>query len=410
MDRWGIPALEQPGAAIFIAALLIQSIGNGLFVSFVIIYFNKVADLPLADVGLALTIASGVGLVANPLAGQIVDRAGAKNMVAISQVIQAIGYATYFFAHSIPLVIAVTLITMFGERIFWVAFPTLVAAIAPPAERDRWYAFTSAVRNAGLGAGGLVAAGVISLAGQSGYGLLLGADIAGFALAAAILITRVPAIGTRPRQVDHGGYREVLRDRPAMTVTGCNVLFAYCAMLIFFALPIYVVDTLDEPAWVVGFLFALNTALLALGQTLAIDLVGHWRRTRVLAVAGGIWVTASALFALGLSVPHAALIPYLTVVVMLYTMGELIHAPTSTSLVASLAPEALRGRYLSMISLSWGIAQTIGPALFTGLLTVNSFAPWGVTAVFALTGALVVVTAEPYISAELLRPRARSAS
>jgi MFS family permease len=410
MERWGIPALDLPGSRIFILALLIQSVGNGLFVSFVLIYFHKVAGIALADVGLAITIASGIGLVANPVAGQIVDRAGAKNMVSVSQVVQAAGYASFFLVHSFTGVIVVTLITMFGERIFWVAFPTLVAAISPPDERDRWYAFTSAVRNAGLGAGGLVAGVVVWLAGQSGYHLLLGADVAGFALAASILILRVPPIGGRPRAMDHGGYREVVRDRPAMTVTGANVIFAYCAMLIFFAMPVYVVDTLDQPAWMVGLLFALNTALLALGQTLAVDLVGNWRRTRVLAVAGIIWVTASALFACALAIPDALLPPYLALVVILYTLGELIHAPTSTSLVASLAPDALRGRYLAMISLSWGIAQTIGPALFTGLLAWSGVAPWAVTAVIAAGGALLVLTAEPFISAEVLRPRARSAA
>src|SRR3954451_2455680 len=88
MERWGIPALDQPGAVVFMLALLIQSVGNGLFVSFVLIYFHNVAGLKLSDVGLAITIASAVGLVANPLAGQIVDRAGAKNMVSASLVVQ----------------------------------------------------------------------------------------------------------------------------------------------------------------------------------------------------------------------------------------------------------------------------------------------------------------------------------
>lgn len=404
MDRWGVPALDQPGASVFVAALLIHALGNGLFYSFVLIYFNKVAGLPLAEVGLALTVSSGVGLLANPIAGQIVDRVGSKQMVVLSQVIQAIGYAGYFFADSFPSVIGVTLITMFGERIFWVAFPTMVAVISPSGERDRWFAFTSAVRNAGLGAGGLIAGLVIGLAGESGYRILLGADIAGFTIAATLLTTRVPRIGDRPRTTHHGGYRQVLRDRPAVTIAGANALFAYCAMVAFFGLPVFVVETLDLPAWIVGFLFALNTALLALAQTVAIRAVGGWRRTRVLAAAGLIWVVTSGLFAAALALPRWVLLPYVMLVVMLYTLGELIHAPTATSLVASLAPDALRGRYLALVSLSWGVAQTIGPALFTGLLSWHAVAPWAATAGIALIGALLARSAEPFIPAELQRP------
>jgi MFS family permease len=408
LERLGVPRFAQPGSSVLIAALLIQSIGNGLFYSFVLIYFHKVAGLPLAQVGLAVTIASGIGLFANPIAGQIVDRVGAKQMVSLSQAIQAVGYASFFIADSIPMVVVVMMITMFGERIYWVAFPTLVSNISAPGERDRWFAFTTAVRNAGLGLGGAISGAVIWLAGNDGYRILLGANVVGYTVASSLLILRVPRIGEGVRSADHGGYKQVLRDRPAMTVTGANVIFAYCAMLIYFGLPVYVVETLDLPAWVVGLLFALNTAQLALGQTLAIRAVEAWRRTRILAAAGLIWVVTAGLFAFALALPRSVLLPYIILVLMIYTFGELIHAPTSTSLVASLAPDALRGRYISMISLSWGIAQTVGPALFTGLLTVNGVLPWSVTALFALGSVALVLWAEPAIPRGILRPETRS--
>ncbi len=407
MEKWGIPEMDIPGTRVFIFALFIQSIGNGLFYSFVLIYFHKVVGLPLAQVGLALTIASGIGLLANPVAGQIVDKIGARQMVVFAQALQAIGYAGFFFADSIPMVIGVMIITMFGERVYWVAFPTLVATISPPGGRDRWFAFTSAVRNGGLGAGGVLAAGVIWLAGQTGYRILLGADVVGFAVAAAIIFWRVPSMGERIRSATHGGYRQVLADRPAMTVAGANVVFAYCALLVYVALPVFIVETLDMPAWVVGFLFALNTVQLSLGQTLAIRVVSSWRRTRILAAAGGVWIITSGLFALALALPKSILLPYMVVVIMLYTVGELIHAPTSTSLVASLAPDALRGRYLSMVALSWGIAQTIGPGLFTGLLSYNNIAPWIATALIAASGAILVLSAESRIADDILRTGSR---
>ena len=135
--------------------------------------------------------------------------------------------------------------------------------------------------------------------------------------------------------------------------------------------------------------------------------MSSWRRTRILAAAGGVWIITSGLFALALALPKSILLPYMVVVIMLYTVGELIHAPTSTSLVASLAPDALRGRYLSMVALSWGIAQTIGPGLFTGLLSYNNIAPWIATALIAASGAILVLSAESRIADDILRTGSR---
>ena len=49
------------------------------------------------------------------------------------------------------------------------------------------------------------------------------------------------------------------------------------------------------------------------------------------------------------------------------TMGELILVPTSSKYVADLAPADMRGRYMSIYWLSWGMARTLAP-LIGGLL------------------------------------------
>jgi MFS family permease len=45
------------------------------------------------------------------------------------------------------------------------------------------------------------------------------------------------------------------------------------------------------------------------------------------------------------------------------TVVELLIAPTFTSFVANLAPEELRGRYMSAYWVSWSVSRGIGPAL-----------------------------------------------
>jgi MFS family permease len=52
------------------------------------------------------------------------------------------------------------------------------------------------------------------------------------------------------------------------------------------------------------------------------------------------------------------------------TFGELILVPTASKYVADLAPADLRGRYMSIYWLSWGLARTLAP-LIGGFLNDN---------------------------------------
>jgi MFS family permease len=54
--------------------------------------------------------------------------------------------------------------------------------------------------------------------------------------------------------------------------------------------------------------------------------------------------------------------------VAIWTLGEIAMAPTSSSIVADLAPMALRGRYQGVFQMSWGSAMFVGPALGTVVL------------------------------------------
>ena len=48
---------------------------------------------------------------------------------------------------------------------------------------------------------------------------------------------------------------------------------------------------------------------------------------------------------------------------VIITIGELIIVPTSSTYVANLAPPDMRGRYMSIYSLTWSLSIGIGPVL-----------------------------------------------
>jgi MFS family permease len=47
--------------------------------------------------------------------------------------------------------------------------------------------------------------------------------------------------------------------------------------------------------------------------------------------------------------------------IVIITIGEMIVVPTSQSIAANFAPEAMRGRYMAIFGLSWAIPSTVGP-------------------------------------------------
>ncbi len=52
------------------------------------------------------------------------------------------------------------------------------------------------------------------------------------------------------------------------------------------------------------------------------------------------------------------------------TVGELMVIPTASTYTANRAPENMRGRYMSLLALTWGAGSMVGP-LLGGFLNDN---------------------------------------
>jgi MFS family permease len=394
-ERFGLPHLDRPGSVTLYVATWIDAVGSGLFLTFYLLYLTKAAGFSLGTAGAVLSLASGLALAANPIAGSLVDKIGARRMMLASQVICAAGYFSLLFVKgSVPLLIVASTLAVLGERIFWVGFPSFISIMAPDNERDRWFAFMGMTREAGFGVGGLLAALIVAIAGTDGYRLLVLLNAITFAIAATIIYLRVPSPAVEPVQHDHGGWRAVMRDRPVMKMAVANTVAVMTVLIGGLAMPVYVVDDLDLPAWLPGLLFVATTIVLAFGQSLGLRAVTGWLRTRVYLLAAAIWVIGAIVFAFAQVVPRSLLIPYMFFATVVTIGGDLFHAPQTNGLPSALAPVALRGRYLALFSLSWGIGRTIAPSIVSGLLWLGPTWPWVGMALMACFAAAVALHTE----------------
>src|SRR5207302_5075477 len=79
---------------------LLDSVGNGLFISGSAVYFVVVAGLPPVQIGLGLSLAGLTGFFSSVLMGRAADRYGARTLLVLVMPAMAGVYCLYLVVHS----------------------------------------------------------------------------------------------------------------------------------------------------------------------------------------------------------------------------------------------------------------------------------------------------------------------
>lgn len=381
----------------YLAAMAVDATGAGLYLPLSLLFFHYVTGLPIARVGVVMTAGALFALVGNPIAGTLVDRFGARAVVVGGYLVRAAGFATYPFVDSAwAMFLAVALVAV-GDGSFPPSIQALVAEIAQGSARDTLLAAQRSLRNAGLGLGGLAAAGALTLGSDSAYtAIVLGTAAAFVAAAAVIASIPLPSVRRAAGAVARGGYRAVWANRPFLGLTLLNVPIAFGYMVLSVALPVYVTIELGASPRLVGMLYAVNTIGVAVLQIPVTRLLVRFRRTRTTAlgasVIGGSFVAFTLLGVL--SSATAVLLAGAFAATALFTLGELMHGATASALVSTAAPVPTRGRHLSVYQFSWAIPTALAPAVLTWLMSVSATGMWLILAAGVAGSALTMLRLE----------------
>jgi MFS family permease len=393
---FGIPRMR--GREPLVLAFLVDALGTGLYQPFSLLYFQKIAQLGLPSIGAVLTLATFLTLPVNPITGSLVDRFGARRLVVVSQMLQALGFLGYLAVRGIPLLFATALLVTTGNRVFYSAATTLVAEVAGQGEQHRWYSFVGATQNVGLLVGGGLSGLIVAFGGPTGYRALILANGCSFLLMALALCWQRTARQSneliqgpsgdraerssgdapcrRPPTFERGGYRVVLANRPFLVLVACTVVFALCPLMMSLGLPIYTTETLKLSTTTVGTLFAFNSLLVICTQTLTVRLLESLRRTRSLMIACLLWVAGCMLFAQAPLIPSVLLLPYVFGTVAVYTLASMIAGTMSVALAAASSSAQTLGRSMALFELAWGIAGAIAPGMFAWLNAAGPSCVW----------------------------------
>ncbi len=376
-----VPQLDRPAWILQIGGL-VNSFGTGLVYPFTIIYLHNVRGLSLGVAGLVVATFGGVTFLLTPLAGAAIDRAGARVILGASLVLLALGYGLFPTIRAVWQAFVYMTVAGVGNALFWPSQQTLIAGTSEGAVRAGAFALRAIAQNLGMALGG-IAGGLIAVTSHPRtFTILFLVDAATF-LGYIVLLPALPEASRTHTAGPPGSYRDVFRDRLFLGLIALNVVFVAFAYAQFdVTLPAFAKNVADVSEREIGAIFFVNMIVVVFAQLPVTRFLEGRQRMRALSAATVVWSASFVLvLATGLWLRNIAAAALLAFAAVVFTLGETLHGPLQSSLIADLAPSHLRGRYMSLVTNSFALGFTIGPAIGGALLATSHTAVWLVSIV-----------------------------
>lgn len=331
---------------------------GGFVIIYLTIYLTTVQGFSPSQAGLVLGLWAAGGAAGTMIGGIAADRIGRRPTLLVAHLGAVLLLVALAFAQGFPLIAALTFLFGVVAEAARPAFQAMMVDVVPAKDRLRAFTLNYWAVNVGFA----VAAALAGLAVRADPKLIFLIDAAS-ALAPFLFIllkVREPR-REQPAPAPHApvrpaGLGAVLRDRVFLGFVSLNVLIAFVFMQHLSTLPIAMTGD-GIPAQQYGLVIALNGVLIVAGQLFIPKLIKRYERSHVLAVAALIIGLGFGLTAFADSAAFYAL------TVLIWTVGEMLNSPSSSTLTAALSPAALRGRYQGVMSLSWSVAGFAAPVL-----------------------------------------------
>jgi MFS family permease len=376
LQRLGFPDIGPHRR--FVSALAIDALGSGVWMPLSMLYFLHQTSLSLVELGLAMTIANTVVIPVVPVIGSLVDRLGPRTVMQVGNAGAAAAFVLYPFAHSLVAVTVLVFAATATRQAFWGALGPMVTQITRPGERELWFGFLQAMRNAGYGVGGVLAAVALTIGSGAAYQSVVLANAASYVLAFVLMLGVAGGRAVATQEGDRArGWWVAYADRGYRTLIAVIFCYAMVTMTLNVSMPVYFVDSLGLPGWVPGTVFVINTVMIGVGQGLVVRRMTGRARRRVLHAAVAFSALSFVMFVLADAVTVASGVAIVLAAAFVYTLGEMTAGPVVSALSAETPPPEQRGRYMAASQLAWSTSAAVTPLLYSALLDRGSVAAWG---------------------------------
>lgn len=361
---------EYPRAFwIYNIIVFIDRLGGFMLYPFFALYLTQKFDIGMSTVGILFAVFSLTGMAGSAIGGALTDRMGRKSVIIASLLLSSLSALGMGLAPTMSIFIAVVVLVGTLSSIGHPAHEAVVADLLPEGKRAEGYGIIRVVFNIAV----IIAPPIAGLLIANSYLTLFVVDAVISIISAGIVLFGLPE--TKPQTHAHAkpesmrqtfaGYGLVFKDIPFLAFIGVSIMMTLVYMNMNSTLGVYLRDQHGQPEIRYGWLLSINAIMVVFLQFWVTRRIEKYRPMLIMAAG-------SLLYALGFAMyGFVSTFALFVTAMMIITIGEMIVSPIQQSMVASFAPEHMRGRYMAVSGLTWSMAFTVGP-YFAGLILDSS--------------------------------------
>ncbi|WP_369260366.1 MDR family MFS transporter [Streptomyces sp. R35] len=341
----------------------------GAFVAtFMALYLTLDRGYSASYAGLVASLHGLGGVVSSLGAGVMTDRLGRRPTLLIAQVSTAFSVALLGFMHHPAAIAAVAFLVGMASNASRPAVQAMMADIVRPEDRVRAFSLNYWAINLGFAVSSMAAGFIAEFSYLAGFLIEAGMTLVCALVIFAKLPESKPVLTAKAASEPAVGLGTVLRDGRYMSVVGLSFLVALVFQQGSVGLPVAMGAAGFTPADY-GMAVAVNGVLIVALQIPVTRFIEHRDPKRLLVIS-----SLLAGYGFGLTA-FAGSVGVFALTVCVWTLAEIVNAPTQTGLVVRLSPLHGRGRYQGMYTLSWSLAALVAP-LMSGVVIDRFGAEW----------------------------------
>jgi MFS family permease len=356
---------------LFMMASFIDMLGGSLIFPFFSLYMTHKFNVGMTEVGtMFLVWALTSGLIGNTVGGALADKFGRKTNIIFGLVASAVSALLMVVIQDLALFyVAIAIVGIFQD-ISGPARQAMIADLVPVELRGDAYGMFRIVFNLSVTIGPAIGGYMATRSFVS----LFYADVVISLIAAGFVFFLLPETKPVLAHSEHQkeesfkdtfkGYGQVLKDKLFIGFMVVSMLSVLMYFNMNSSLSVYLVNHKGVTPEQFGYILSLNAGMVVLMQLFFTRITAKWKPMLAIALGNLLYVIGFTMYGL---VNTYFMFLFAMVII---TIGEMIYAPKEQALVASFAPEHMRGRYMAIRGFSWIIPTAIGP-LGAGLIMDN---------------------------------------
>ncbi|RWU05596.1 MFS transporter [Pedobacter chitinilyticus] len=326
-------------------------------VPFMGLYVTQALHRPESDAGIIISLFGFGSILGAAAGGKLTDVFGYRPVQILASLIGGLFFLMFAMVEDFTLLCGLAVVISFFSEAFRPANYAAIASYAAEGTETRSYSLNRLANNIGW-AFGISMGGIIA---SYNYKLLFIVDGSVSVLVAIVIFLLLPAKNIQHKTAQEKGEmsaRKPWQDALYIKFLILCAMFTTCAFLMFRVVPVFYKEVWHLNEALIGIILGINGVVIALVEMVMISKIEN-KRSPIFYIVVGVIIVC---FSFGvLMLPKVFPIALAVISILLFTFGEMLSLPFFNTFVVKRSNEYNRGIYAAGYTLSWSVAQVIGP-------------------------------------------------